>query len=115
MVTHLVLMTPRSDLSPAERNAFIEAFRRATRDIPTVRAVRIGRRLLHGAAYQQNGSDAAEYLAAIDFDDIAGLETYLRHPAHEELGRRFGTSLSAGLVYDFEVGGLELLESRDFC
>ena len=50
---------------------------------------------------------AAEVAALVD--DLAGLQTYLRHPAHEELGRLFGQSLSGSLVYDFEVGGTELL------
>src|SRR3954463_3474631 len=108
MVTHLVLMKPRPDLSTAERGALIDAFKTATREIPTVRDVRIGRRVLHGAGYEEHASDDADYLAAIDLADIAGLQASLRHPAHEELGRRFGSSLSAGLVYDFEVGGLEL-------
>jgi hypothetical protein len=35
---------------------------------------------------------------------------HLRHPAHEELGARFGQSLSSALVYDFEVGEMEVLE-----
>ena len=42
--------------------------------------------------------------------DLDGLQTYLRHPAHIELGARFGQSLSSALVYDFEVGGMEVLE-----
>ena len=79
------------------------------REIPTVRAVRVGRRVVHGAGYEQTAPDAADYLIVIDFDDLEGLQTYLRHPAHEELGARFGQSLSSALVYDFEVGGIEEL------
>jgi hypothetical protein len=52
-----------------------------------------------------------DYIAIIDFDDLAGLQMYLRHPAHQELGRLFGESLSGSLVYDFEVGGAEVLQS----
>ena len=114
MVTHLVLMKPRPDLPAADRDAFVDAFKRAARDIPDVRSVRIGRRVRHGAGYERDVLDAADYLAAIDFDDVAGLQAYLRHPVHEELGRRFVTSLSAAVVYDFEVGGLELLEAGGF-
>ena len=55
-----------------------------------------------------------DYVAVIDFDDIAGLQTYLRHPAHGELGERFGQSLSGALVYDFEVGGAEELQAGRF-
>jgi hypothetical protein len=101
MVTHLVLMKPRPDLTPAGRQAFVDAFDRAMREIPTVRGVRIGRRITHGAGYERTAPDM-DYVASIDFDDLAGLQAYLRHPAHAELGARFGESLSAALVYDFE-------------
>jgi hypothetical protein len=47
----------------------------------------------------------------IEFDDLAGLQAYLQHPAHEQLGARFGKSLSAALVYDFEVGGVDALRA----
>ena len=111
MVSHLVLMKPRPDLSPDDRQALIDAFDRAIRDIPTVRGVRIGRRVIHGAGYEQSAPDM-DYVAVIDFDDLAGLQTYLGHPAHADLGERFGQSLSGAWVYDFEFGGLEDLRSR---
>jgi stress responsive alpha/beta barrel protein len=109
MVWHLVLMKPRADLSVADRRAFADAFERASRAIPTIREVRVGRRVRHGAGYEQGLPDAADFLALLAFDDLEGLQAYLRHPAHEELGARFGQSLSAALVYDFEVGGIEEL------
>jgi hypothetical protein len=43
MVIHLVLMKPRPDLSAAEREAFVAAFERALREIPSIRGVRVGR------------------------------------------------------------------------
>ena len=110
MVSHLVLMKPRADLSPADRRALVDAFGCAIREIPTVRDVRVGRRVTHGAGYEQAMPDTADYLIVIDFDDVSGLQTYLRHPAHEALGARFNQSLSSALVYDFEVGGMEVLE-----
>lgn len=110
MVTHIVLMRPRADLSSVEREALVAAFERALREIPSIRAVRVGRRIVHGAGYEQSAREA-EYLAAIDFDDLAGLQAYLRHPAHEALGARFGMSLSWALVADFEVGGVEALRA----
>lgn len=79
------------------------------REIPTVRAVRVGRRVAIGAGYDARMPDAADYFVLLDFDDAAGLLTYLGHPAHEELGARFGDSLAAALVYDFEGVGLEAL------
>lgn len=114
MLTHLVLMKPRPDLSAADRAALVDAFEHAVREIPTVRNVRVGRRIVHGAAYEAVAPDVAEYVAAIDFDDVAGLQAYLRHPAHDELGARFGQSLRSAVVYDFEVGGVEDLRAGRF-
>ena len=109
MVTHVVLMKPRPDLSAADRETFVAAFEHALREIPGIRNVRIGRRVTFGAGYEQTAPDAADFLAAIDFDDVASLQAYLRHPAHDELGACFGRSLSAAMVYDFEVGGADAL------
>lgn len=108
MVWHLVLMKPKPDLACDDRRALVHAFDRACREIPTVREVRVGRRVTFGAGYEAAMPDAADYVIAIAFDDLAGLQTYLRHPAHAELGERFGQSLSSGVVYDFEmIEGLE--------
>jgi stress responsive alpha/beta barrel protein len=109
MIAHVVLLKPKPDLSLDDRRALVSAFGRALGEIPHVRAVRVGRRTRHGAGYETSAPDAADYLITIDFDDISGLQAYLRHPAHEELGARFGQSLSSAFVYDFEVGGIEEL------
>jgi len=111
MILHLVLMKPKPDLAAEDRAAFASAFERAAREIPSVRGVRVGRRVAHGAGYERGMPDIADFVAAIEFDDLAGLQAYLRHPAHEEVGARFGTALSSALVYDFEAGGLEMLAS----
>ena len=104
MISHVVLFRPKSDVSGDDRRALLAAFTRAVREIPTVRTVRVGRRVRHGAGYEQTSPELADVLIAIDFDDVAGLQTYLRHPAHEELGARFNQSMESGVVYDFEVG-----------
>jgi Stress responsive A/B Barrel Domain len=114
VLTHLVLMKPRPDLSQAERAALVAAFERAVREIPTVRNVRVGRRVVHGAGYETVAPDIGDYVAAIDFDDVAGLQAYLRHPAHEDLGARFGQALASAAVLDFEVGGIEELRAGRF-
>jgi len=104
MISHVVLFRPKSDLSDDEREGLARAFEHAVQRIPTVRAVRIGKRTAVGAAYEQlqpaNGPDV---LVAIDFDDLAGLRTYLEHPAHVELGQRFNHASSTALVFDFDV------------
>jgi Stress responsive A/B Barrel Domain len=106
---HIVMLKPRADISASERAEFTAAFERAIREIPAVRQVRIGTRVTHGAGYESAMPDSADVLAAIEFDDLAGLQAYLRHPAHDDLGELFGRLLSSALVYDFEVGGMEVL------
>jgi Stress responsive A/B Barrel Domain len=103
-------MKPRPDLAAADADALAQALRRAVREIPSVRDVRLGRRVIHGAQYETLAPDSADFMVSIGFDDLAGLQAYLRHPAHEELAARFYQSLSSALVYDFETGGMEGLE-----
>jgi len=110
MVSHCVVMKPRVDLPPAEREGLVAAFERAIREIPTVRGVRVGRRVVHGAGYEVGMPDA-DYLIMIDFADLDGLLAYLRHPAHQDLGARFRGAVSAGLIYDFEEVALESLRT----
>ena len=110
MVWHLVLMKPRADLAAADAEALIAALRRAVDAIPAVRELRVGRRVVHGADYEKIAPDSADFMVSLGFDDLAALQTYLRHPAHEELSARFYRSLSSALVYDFEGGGIEELE-----
>ena len=102
-------MKPRDDLSAADRDRLFAAFETAIREIPTVRTVRLGRRISHGAGYEAR-MPAADYLVIIEFDDLAGLTTYLQHPAHENLGARFNDSLAAALIYDFDDVELEALK-----
>jgi Stress responsive A/B Barrel Domain len=110
MITHCVLLQPKVDLTKVDRRAFVTAFERAVREIPSIRGVRVGVRVKHGAGYEQGMPDAAEFLAVLDFDDLDGLKAYLTHPAHAELGMLFGKSLSSALVYDFEMGDVQMLE-----
>ena len=106
MIAHLVLMKPRGNLTAAERLAFVDAFERAVRTIPSVRGVHLGRRERHGAGYEQAPPDI-DFAAVILFDDLSGLQTYLRHPAHADLGAQFGQAMASALVYDCEVGGVD--------
>lgn len=109
MLIHLVLLKPRPDLTEAERRSFTTAFERAVREIPTVRGVRVGKRVTHGAGYERTAPDTADFVGIIEFEDLSGLREYLRHPAHEALGTAFHASLAGAMVYDFEMGDLESL------
>lgn len=99
-------MKPRPGLSPSARRTFADAFERALREIPTVRGIRVGRRIRHGAGYERTSPDA-DYAAIVEFDDLDGLQAYLRHPAHQDLGARFGETMQSAMVYDLEWTSLK--------
>jgi hypothetical protein len=48
------------------------------------------------------------FCAIFQFDDLSGLQAYLEHPAHADLGARFYDSLAARLAYDYEMGDVRL-------
>jgi len=104
MILHVVLFKPRAGLTEPDRLALAAALDRAAREIPTVRGVRVGRRVRHGAGYEATSPDAADYVAILEFDDLDGLQTYLRHPAHQELGTRFAEACGdpGPMVFDVE-------------
>jgi hypothetical protein len=107
MVWHVVLLRPRRNLSDGERRTLIEAFQEALRAIPTIRRVHVMRRIRHGASYESMAPDAADFAVMLAFDDLRGLQAYLDHPAHEQLGTRFGETTGSAMVFDFEEVGLE--------
>ena len=104
MIVHVVLFRPRPDLSDAHRDAMFRALRSAATQIPTVRDFRVGPRVTHGAAYEALMSQDFPFAAIIEFDDLQGLQAYLRHSQHEALGELFYRLQAAALVYDYEVG-----------
>ena len=103
MIAHIVFFRPRADLSVHEREALAEAFAAALRDIPTIRHAWVGHRFTHGRGYEQLMRVDYEYAAVLEFDDRAGLLTYLEHPAHRRLGERFFSAFADALMYDFEL------------
>ena len=103
MIAHVVLFRQRADLAPADHAAFTRALEAARQAIPTIRRFLVGRRVVHGAVYEQVMTADFPFAAVIEFENLAGLQTYLAHPAHEEVGRLFWALCAATLVYDYEM------------
>lgn len=103
MVIHIVLFRPKATLAEAERRALITSIEQAAAKIPTVRRFRIGRAVSDPPQYQIQGFPDLPYIAIVEFDNRAGLDEYLSHQVHGELGARFNSSLEAALVYDYDV------------
>jgi hypothetical protein len=114
VLLHIVLFRPRTDLSPAARQRLAQALSAALRDIPSVRGARVGRRITHGRPYEHLMRVDYSHAALIEFDDLAGLQAYLAHPAHEQLATQFFEAFEEALMYDFEVWegeeGIRMLE-----
>jgi len=106
MITHLVLCTPRTNLTAVEEQALAATLTDAIRAIGSVRRFTIGRRIRHGAGYEA-AAGAAEFVVLFEFDDFEGLRHYLQHPAHTDLGRHFRESLTDARAYDFDMAGVE--------
>jgi hypothetical protein len=103
MVAHLVMFRPRADLTSTQRQTLVTALRAALRDIPTIRRARVGQRVTHGSGYELLMRTDYPYIAVLEFDDLAGLQAYLAHPTHAELGTRFFESFEEALMYDYDV------------
>ena len=104
MIAHLVLFEPRSDLTDADLHNLLEGLREAARDIPSVRQLRVGRRIHHGLpGYEQAMREDYSFAAVIEFDTVDDLRSYLAHPAHERVGRHFSESSVRALAYDYQL------------
>jgi hypothetical protein len=112
VIAHVVLFKPRPNLAHADREALLEAMRIAFTNIPEIRRARVGRRRVLGRPYDAMARIDFEYAAILEFDTELGLRTYLDHPAHVDLGRQFGDTAEAALVYDYEM--IEPEEIRRF-
>jgi hypothetical protein len=111
MVFHVVLFHPRADVSVPDRVALVETLEEALRRIPSIRRFHVGRRIRHGAGYESLMTVDLDYAAVLEFDDLAGLQAYLHHPAHEALGKRFMQSLAASAIYDYAMQGPDELRA----
>lgn len=104
MIVHVVLFSPRTDLSTADRTALLAALESASQNIPSIKRLRIGKRVKHSLpGYEQVMRDDYEYAVIIEFDDVAGLRAYLQHPAHAAAGHHFTASAAKSLAYDYEM------------
>ena len=103
MIAHIVLFRPHPNLSDADALALGASLDRALQAIGAIRRARVGRRLTLGVEYEKLPQPDFPFAAVIEFDDRAGLESYLNHPAHAQLAQQFWDATEATLVYDFDT------------
>lgn len=106
MILHAVLFRPKPGITDSDREAMFAALRAAASGIPTVRRFEIGARIVHGAAYEALVTEDFPFAAFVEFDDLPGLQKYLRHPQHQRLGELFNALQEAALAYDYDLRAL---------
>jgi hypothetical protein len=108
MIAHVILFEPKADMAPADRQNVLDALASAAAGIPSVRGLRVGRRVRHGRpGYEQMMQQDFEYAVIAEFDDVAGLTAYLAHPKHRAIGEHFTRSSAVALAYDYEMMDLK--------
>ena len=104
MIAHVILFKPKHSLTDTERRVVLDGLRVAAAGIPSIRRMRVGRRIRHGRpGYEQLMREDFEYAVVVEFDDVAGLTAYLAHPQHAAIGQHFTQSAAAALAYDYEM------------
>ena len=104
MIVHVILYRPRTDIADAARQQMLDGLATAAITIPSVRRLRVGKRVKHGApGYEQAMRVDFEYAVIVEFDGVEGLTAYLSHPAHNAIGGHFTASASDSLAYDYEM------------
>jgi hypothetical protein len=104
VIVHVVLFSPKPDLSETDRRALLDALVQASSGIPSIKRFRVGKRVKHSLpGYEQMMRDDYEFAVTIEFDDMEGLKSYLRHPSHAAIGHHFMASSSRALAYDYEI------------
>ena len=104
MIVHVILYEPRTDLAGDMRQQILEGLATAAIAIPSIRRLRVGKRVKHGRpGYEQAMHTDFEYAVIVEFDDVDGLAAYLAHPAHNAIGGHFTASASDSLAYDYEM------------
>jgi hypothetical protein len=98
MLRHMVLYKFKDDLAPGEVQEVIDAFAALPGKIDTI----VG--FEHGTNTSQEGkSDGLTHAFVVTFRDRAGLDTYLKHPAHLAYVDVVKNRREKVVVFDYEV------------
>jgi hypothetical protein len=103
VIVHLVLFTPRPDLTESDRATLRATLQHALTEIPAIRSHSVGRRVRLGTTYDRVAPLDFEFLVTIEVDDERALAAYLEHPAHQRLGQLFYETSAVALASDFRI------------
>lgn len=104
MIAHIVLFEPKPTLTVAERRAFATHVVAAMRSIGGIDRISVGRSIDVSPGYERSMGDTTyEFAAVLEFADRDALVSYLRHPAHSELGAEFWRCCERTVVSEVQL------------
>ncbi|QIG39784.1 Dabb family protein [Microbacterium sp. 4R-513] len=96
MIRHVAVFRFIPEFTSDQREEWMSMLRKLPEQIPELRSMSVGTDLLRGAA-------SHDVAIVADFDDLAGLEAYTRHPAHAEVLTISGPVKASLATVDFEI------------
>ena len=96
MIRHVAVFRFVPSFSKGEREQWMTLLRALPAQIPELRSLSVGTDVL-------GGPSSYELAIVADFDDLAGLDAYNRHPAHAEVLRVSAPVKVSLATVDFEV------------
>lgn len=101
MILHVVLYQPKPSATPEELSELVSALEVASRKIPSIRQVRIGRAIDLGFSYFSWSKDQNLLnIAVFEFEDVNGLKSYLAHEDHKKLAALFWSTCDQPTIID---------------
>ena len=101
MILHVVLYQPKPSATPEELCELVKALEVASREILSIRQVRVGKAVDLGFAYSSWSKDQQSLNVAIfEFEDLNALRTYLAHEAHRKLAALFWSTCDDPTIID---------------
>jgi hypothetical protein len=101
MIQHVILFTLRHNTAD-DKLALVASLDRLLDQVSSIRRFTLADHVSHGQAYS-DAPPAYQSCAVFEFDNPAGLDTYLRHPAQIAATRRFNEATVSVLRVDYAV------------
>lgn len=96
MIRHVAVFRFVPEFTAQQRDEWIALIEDLPRHIPEIRAMSVGKDVLHGP-------NSHEIAVVADFDDLDALQVYSTHPAHQKVLDISGPVKASLAVVDFEI------------
>ena len=103
MIAHIVLFTPKPEVTTDAVRSFAQAVLDVCGSVPSIQRAMIGKAISVDPGYTRAmGHSTYKYAAVLEFAHSAALIDYLKHPDHAKLGRLFWDVCESTSVVEVE-------------